>query len=244
MAEGGVLAMVAGAAAVVLMLRDAATHPWPLSRVTEWLDQFSRFKYPSTELQPLCEFALCAASLVMAVAEMRNIVAPASAMKEALYRLKPEWGPTETAADGMRQHLAASAFRHAPVTLMERAVALAPNVIEAESVNDVLLRIATRARNRDAEPAREDEASFPGVFQAVLLLFLCRSVVGVVGAVFSTDRELAAGGCFHCSHSLGDEGRRALAKRHVAVCQSCKRPTFYVTDTTAAERLRSALRHV
>lgn len=241
--EAGVLAMIAGAAAVVLMLRDAATHHWPLSRVTGWLDQFSRFNYPPNELQPLCEFALCAAALVMAIAEMRKVAAPASAMKEALYRLKPEWAPTETAADAMRLHLSASAFRQAPATLVKRASALAPAVIGAESVNDVLLRIATRARDRDAEPASNDEASYPGVFQAVKKHFQSRPVLGPAGAVFSTDRELAAGGCFHCSHSLGDEGRRALAKRHVAVCPVCKRPTFYVTDTGAAERLRLALRH-
>lgn len=241
--EAGVLAMVAGAAAVVLMLRDAATHPWPFSRVTEWLDQFSRFNYPPGEVQALAAFAVAAAALVMAVAEMRKVAAPASTMKEALYRLRPEWAPTETAADAMRQHLSVSAFQQAPAPLVERAIALAHGVLEAEPVNDVLVRIATRARDRDAESTRDDEASFPGVFQAINKHFQSRPVVGAAGAVLSSDRELAAGGCFHCSHSLGENGRRALEKRHVALCPTCKRPTFYVTDTAAAERLRSTLRH-
>lgn len=242
-AEAGVLAMVAGAAAVVLMVRDAATHPWPLGRVTEWLDQYSRFKYPPSDIQPVCEFALCAAALVMAVAEMRGLTTPASAMKEALYRLKDRWTPEDAAAEAMREHLSAKAFRQASPALLERAAVLAPAVLQAEAMNDVLLRIATRARNRDAEPHKDDEATFPGLFQAVKKHFQGRPVIGKAGGVFSTDKELQAGGCFHCSHSLGDEGRRALSKRHVAICPSCRRPTFYVTDTAAAEQLRSVLRH-
>ena len=241
--EAGVLAMVVGAAAVVRMVRDAATHPWPTSRVTEWLEQFSRFRYPPGEVQPLFDFALSAATVVMAVADMRKVTAPMSSMKEALHRLNPHWAPTDTMADNLRQHLSAPAFRQAPEQLLDRAIALLPALVGADSVNDVLLRITLRARERGAEPAREDEASFPGVFLAVRKHFQSKPVVGGAGAVYSSNRELAAGGCFHCSHSLGGDGRRALAKRHVAVCPACKRPTFFVTDAAAATRLRSALRH-
>jgi hypothetical protein len=242
-AEGEVLAMVAGAAAVVFMIRGAAVNPWPITRATDWLDQFSRFKYDGDKGR-LCTFALSVAALVLAVAEMRNIPAPVARMKDALYRLKSDWSPEDASAEAMKRTLSESTFAQASPSLRERAAALVPGVLNAESANMVLLRIATRARDRHAETRAEDEAVFPGVFDAIKKHFRSKPVPGRACAVFSTTKELEAGGCFHCSHSLGDDGRRALARKYVAICPECKRPTFYLTDASAADQLRAALRHV
>lgn len=236
------LAKVAGASATVLMLRTADTGTWPTARVSAWLDEYSRFRYPPEDLPALSEFAL-AVALVASAVESNSGKAPSlSLFKEALFRFKDTWHDDEFSPGALARILSDKAFRLAPPDLLKAAALLGLNLLNAQTLDEQLIAIATRARTQDEDTRASEEEMFPGVFRALKKQFRGRAKPGQSAGVLTKPREVDAGGCYHCGMTLGDAGRKRLREKHVSICGGCGKPTFYTANSEKSEELQKVLR--
>lgn len=238
---GSLLAKVAGASATVLMLRTADTSMWPTARVSAWLDEYSRFRYPADDLPALAEFALGVA-LVASAVECRSGKTPAlSLFKEALLRFKDTWRDDEFSPAALERTLSDKAFRLASPDLLASAALLGVNLMGAQTLDEQLIAIAMRARTRDEDTNSSEEEVFPGLFKSLKKQFRGRPTPGQGAGVLSGQREVDAGGCYHCGLSMGNAGRKRLREKHVYICGGCGKSTFYTGNMQRSEELRKVL---
>jgi hypothetical protein len=239
---GALLAKVAGASAAVLMLRTADTGMWPTARVSAWLDEYSRFRYPPEDLPALAEFALGVA-LVASAVECKSRRTPAlSLFKEALFRFKDTWDDNEFSPAALERIMSDKAFRLASPDLLATAALLGVSLVGAQTLDEQLIAIAMRARTQDEDTKSSEEEFFPGLFKSLKKQFRGRPTPGKSSGVLSGQREVDAGGCYHCGLSMGDAGRKRLREKHANICGGCGKPTFYTGNMERSEQLRKVLR--
>jgi len=240
--QGPLLATVAAGHALSQSL--SGIPPWEGKEaprpIVVWLDEFSRFEYNEDGYQDLVAVAIGLASVCVALAHKLQAPTHASELKQSLVTfLKDQWSP-QTLEESLRAALVHDAFWNVPKDLTEAASEGLDEVLAAESLDDLIVRLARESKSGQGALSEEDKTKLPGIFEA-LVAQQKHPVKYPRDPVLTSEAQL--GGCPHCFHTFGDDTRQRLRREQAVICPNslCRKVVFFVQTRLMADRIKEAL---
>jgi hypothetical protein len=243
-AEGPLLAMVAGSHAFNLALES----PWKDDRAYQglrhWLEIYSVFDYADDGLSELTQFALGVACLIVTMAKERGLAAPCPALKDLLLRMNDGLRSEAPRPDHVETALQKDVFTHVNAAGRAAAVLALQDLWQAKSLDQRIEELVENALRPEYKESEEDAATFPGGVQAVRAIKHANPKRRYHG-LLQTERALASRGCPHCYQAFSERALGKLRANHIIVCPNngCGKAIFHVDDEQAAKRVMELLKN-
>lgn len=243
-AEGPVLAMVAGSHAFNLSLESPWNDERAYQRLRHWLEIYSEFEYPHDGRSDLSKFALGAACLIVVMAKERGLAAPYPALKDLLLRFDSGLRNTAPAQKDIEEVLQKDVFLNVSAPMKAAAVLALMELWQAKSLDERIEELVEHALQPEYKASDEDEATFPGGVQAIRAIQRTNPNRRYHG-LLQTERELNSRGCPHCYQAFTENVLGKLRANHIIVCPntSCRKAIFHFADEQTARRVRERLKN-